>query len=101
MEALQQRGAVSDEGRRLSGRSCSCSSGTDSGFDSEAELREGELVSLRQVPLHPDNRTPTVLGKRVQREEVSLHSMGLAPKRLKKSAHWPGGPIQAAREERT
>ena len=72
-----------DEERRLFGGSDSCRSGADSGFDSEAELGEGELVRLRQGPLQPDSRTPTVLGKRVQREEVPLQPKGLAPKRLR------------------
>ena len=47
VEALQQRKAVYDEERRLSGGSESCWSGADSDSDSEAELGEGELVRLR------------------------------------------------------
>ena len=85
-----------DEERRLSGGSDSCWSGADSDSDSEAVLGEGELVRLRQGPLQPDSRTPTVLGKRVQREEVPLHPRGLAPKRLREL----GGPREAAAEER-
>jgi hypothetical protein len=82
-EALQQRRAVHDEERRLPEGSDSCWSGADSDSDSEAELGEGELVRLRQGPLQPDSRTPAVLGKRVQREEVPLHPRGLAHKRMR------------------
>ena len=100
VQALQQRRAVYAEERRLSDGSDSCWSGTGSDSDSEAELeadsgplvqegalavaaQEGELVRLGQGPLQPDSRAPTVLGKRVQREEVPLHPRGVAPKRMR------------------
>ena len=45
VEAPQQRRAVYDEERRMSGGSDSCWSAADSDSDSEAELGEGELVT--------------------------------------------------------
>ena len=38
--------------------------------------QEGELVGLGRGPLQPDSRAPTMLGKRVQKEEVPLHPRG-------------------------
>ena len=92
-EALQQRKAVYDEGRRLSDGSDSCWSDAGSDSDSEAELevgsrppalegavvvaaQEGELVELGLGPLQLDGKAPAVLGKRVQREENPLHPGG-------------------------
>ena len=103
VEVLQQRKAVYDEERRLSDGSDSCWSGAGSDSDSEAELvvgsrppalegavmvaahsaQEGELVGVGQGPLQPDGKVPAVLGKRVQREGNPLHSLELAPKRMR------------------
>ena len=46
-------------------------------------VKEEELVGEGQGPLQPDGRAPTMLGKRVQRVESSLHPRGGAPERLR------------------
>ena len=91
--ALQQRKAVYDEERRLSGGSDSCwsYSGSDSGSEVELEVgseplalegavvvvaQGGELVGVGQGSLQPDGRAPAVLGKKVQREESPLYPGG-------------------------
>ena len=40
-------------------------------------------MELGLGPLQPDGKAPTVLGKRVQREENPLHPRGLASKRMR------------------
>ena len=54
-------------------------------------IREGELVGGGQGPVQPDGKTPTVLGKRVQRVESSQHPGELAPKRMRNEAMGQNG----------
>ena len=100
VEALQQRKVVYDEARRLSDGSDSCWSYSDSDSGSEAELavgsvppalegvvvvaaQGGEMMGEGQGPLQPDGGAPTVLGKRMQRVESSMHPWVLAPKMMR------------------